>query len=163
MARAWRRGISINNTTNADFGSVALTSINPGESILHSFWSFQCWGVWGSLPTFPIGSAILRAGLIVNDILATPLYPIFNAGDQWMDMCTVKPEGNIATSTNVDWAYIWSTGQSDRETTVHRKNLNISGTLGVWVNWEFNLSSDTVAGFAVGGWNASLDCYVDTP
>lgn len=163
MPRSWTRGVSSNNNTFGYYGYVAMGTLEPGDTLLHTFWSFSCWGVWGSLDTFPIGSAICRAGIIVADALAaSPPTPITNASDPWIDVCTVVPVGQIATSTNVDWSYIWSTQPSDRDSVIHRQNDNVSGTLSLWLGWEFNLPGDQVSGFAVGGWNCSVDAYIDT-
>lgn len=164
MSRAWNRQVSANNNTFGYYGYVSLGSLNPGQSVLKTFWSFSCWGVWGSLDSFPIGSAICRAGLIAWDILdPSPPTPITNASDDWMDLCTVVPVGQIATSTNVDWSYIWSTQPSDRRSVIRRKNEGSSGTLGLWIAWEFSLPGDQVSGFGVGGWNCSQDAYINTP
>ena len=163
MTRAWVRETSINNTAIADKGYVSMININPGQSILHSFWSIDIWGTWGSVNQFPPGSSIIRAGLLVNDILAAPKYPITDRQLPWMDLVSLHPIGQIATSTNVDWQYNWNNGYTDREVKVHRKNLNISGTLGIWLNWEIMVAADAFAGFDIGGWSATLDCYIDTP
>lgn len=163
MTRAWVRETSINNTAVPDKGSVSMTTLMPGQSIVHAFWSIDIWGTWGSINQFPPGSSITRAGLIVNDVLAAPLYPITDRSSQWMDLVTLHPIGQIATSSNVDWQYNWNNGYSDRDVRVHRKNLNVSGTLGVWINWEIQVAADALAGYDIGGWSCTLDAYIDTP
>lgn len=164
MSRAWVRGVTANPNTFGYYGFVNMATLMPGQSVLHHFWSFTCWGVWGSLDSFPIGSAICRAGIVFADLpMASPPTPITNADADWIDLCTVVPVGQIATSTNVDWSYIWSTQPSDRESTVHRKNEILVGTKAVYLAWEFSLPGDQVSGFAVGGWNASYDGYINTP
>ncbi|MGH3784765.1 MAG: hypothetical protein ACRDRO_30175 [Pseudonocardiaceae bacterium] len=155
--------MSVDNNSFGYYGYVAMGTLNPGDTLLHTFWSFSAWGTWGSLSTFPIGSSICRAGIIVADALAvSPPTPITNEGDPWIDMTTVHPHGQIATSTNVDWSYLWDTGLGDRDSVVHRQNDNVSGTLSLWLGWEFDVAPNAVSGFAVGGWNCSVDAYIDT-
>ncbi len=163
MTRAWVRETSINNTALVDKGSVSMTTLMPGQSIVHAFWSIDIWGTWGSINQFPPGSSITRAGLIVNDVLAAALYPITNRSSPWMDLVTLHPIGQIATSSNVDWQYNWNNGYTDRDVLVHRKNNNISGTLGVWINWEIQVAADSLAGYDINGWSCTLDAYIDTP
>lgn len=163
MTRAWVRETSINNTATPDKGDVSMITLAPGQSIVHCFWSIDIWGTWGSINQFPPGSSITRAGLIVNDVLAAPLYPITNRNSSWMDLVTLHPHGQIAISSQVDWHYQWDTGLSDREVRVHRKNTGSSGTLGVWINWQTQVAADALAGYDIAGWSCTLDAYIDTP
>jgi hypothetical protein len=163
VPKAWTRGVSINNNAFGYYGYVPMARLQPGDTLLRTLWSFNAWGLWGSLDIFPPGSSICRAGLIAWDILDPDVpTPITNASDDWIDLCTVTPIGNITTSTNVDWSYQWATGPGDRDSRVHRKNPGPTGTLNVYVSWEFQVASDAVSGFGVGGWNVACDLYIDT-
>lgn len=162
MPRAWTRATSINNNAFGTFGYVSLASLFIGNTVLHSYWSLNLWGTWGSVAQYPPGSSIVRAGLIAEDILsASPPTPITNESHPWMDILTLQPIGQIAISTNVDWSYTWNTGQGDRNVKVRRKNQT-TGTQGLWVAWEISVAADALAGFAVSGWSATLDAYIET-
>lgn len=163
MPRSWNRSVSVNQNSFGYYGYVGGPILTPGDTVLRTFWSFNAWGLWGTLDTFPPGSSICRAGIVLSDVTnPSPPTPITNIGADWMDLTTVTPIGQIATSTNVDWSYQWTTGPSDRDSKVHREVAAGAGSYFVLLSWEFQVAPDAVSGFGVAGWNASIDCYIDT-
>lgn len=163
MSRAWSRAFYSSAATTGTYGGTQLITLTSGQTAMHSFWNINVWGTWGSVAQYPPGSSLMRAGLVVaaSGLAGDANTPISQPSADWMDITTICPVGQIATSTNVDWQYNWQL-PVDRDVVVQRKN---SGTtsLGIYVAWEFVVASDAVSGFSMGGWSASIDTYINTP
>lgn len=164
MTAGWVRATQTNQNNSGFFGSLEMIGTTPGQTILHTFWNINIWGSWGSVAQYPPGSSICRVGLVFDTAGIAPAStptPITNASADWLDITTLCPVGQIATSTNVDWQYNWQFEQ-DREVTVKRKNTT-AGNKSLYMAWEFTVASDALSGFTLNGWSSSIDAYVNTP
>jgi len=163
MSRGWVRATGTFPGVNNFFDGVEAIVVSSGQTVLHAFWNINIWGSWGSVSQYPPGSSICRAGIGFFDdgIGGTTNTPISQASADWMDITTICPVGQIATSTNVDWQYNWQFEQ-DREIKVQRK-ANTATDMGLYIAWEFSVASDAVSGFNLPGWSFSIDAYVNTP
>lgn len=164
MPRIWSRSHAGNVNNAGYYGAVEMIPLDPGATILRTLWSINLWGTWGSVNQYPPGSSLCRAGIIIADPglpLALIPTPISQADEEWMDLVTLIPVGQISTSTNVDWQYNWAT-PVDRNAKAQRKNETISGQ-SLYVSWEFEVASDALSGFGVLGWSSAADSYLNEP
>lgn len=164
MTRFWARALTVNQNNSGFYGSAEMTSIDPGLTILRTLWSINLWGTWGSVDQYPPGSSIARAGILVAqaglDPSATPT-PISQPDLPWLDLVTLIPVGQIATSTNVDWQYNWAT-EEDRNAKSQRKNVT-AGPESLYLSWEFSVAADAISGFGMLGWSGATDSYINSP
>lgn len=164
MSRIWARTLAVDDNNSGYYGSKEMSGLNVGSTILRTLWSINIWGTWGSVDQYPPGSSICRAGIIVAEAglapSATPT-PISQDTENWMDLVTLIPVGQIATSTGVDWQYNWAT-LPDRNAKAQRLN-DTAGDQSLYLSWEFLVAPDSVSGFAVLGWSGATDAYVNIP
>lgn len=148
MARPteWRRTTFVQDTANF-FGHVPGIAVQPGETVIKTFWSLSVWTVNGNEPTYPPGSSLLRAGIIF-DSFASPAgnTPVSQADALWMDLTTMPWHTDLEETTEVDWLTTANTGPSDREAAAMRKN-DFAEPYTVYVSWELAPSSLQKSGF----------------
>jgi hypothetical protein len=164
MGRIWARTLAVDDNNSGFYGSKEMSGLSNGSTILRTLWSINLWGTWGSVDQYPPGSSIARAGIIVAAAGLAPAdtpTPISQAEDDWLDLVTLVPLGQIATSTNVDWQYNWMTLE-DRNAKAQR--LNDTGSdQSLYLSWEFTVAPDAISGFAMLGWSGATDAYVNIP
>lgn len=164
MTRTWARSLTVNQNNSGFYGHAEMISFNDGLTILRTVWSINLWGTWGSINQYPPGSSICRAGIIVGPSGLAPgstPTPISQASEEWLDLVTLVPVGQIATSTNVDWQYNWAT-EVDRNAKAQRKNTS-GAQESLYLSWEFSVASDAIGGFGMNGWSGATDSYINSP
>lgn len=164
MSRAWTRGVSTNANTFGYYGYVPLGTLAPGQTLLRTLWSLQLHKTYGDFDYFPPGSSICRAGILVTSTTEAgyPQTPISNESANWVDLVTLPPQVDLAVSTDTNWFLQWNTGNTDRNSVVHRLN-STAATQQLLLAWEFQVTTDSASGFGVDGWNCSVDAYINTP
>ena len=161
MAGSWARSLTVNDNNSGFYGSAEMVSFSPGSTLARSVWSINLWGTWGSVDQYPPGSSICRAGIIVAESGLAPgdtPTPISQGYLPWVDLVTLVPVGQIATSTNVDWQYNWAT-PIDRNAKAMRRNDTVDN-VAVYLSWEFSVASDALSGFGMLGWSGAVDAYL---
>jgi hypothetical protein len=140
MARntRWERAYGL-TTDQSYYGTAEVVKgLQPGETILRTFWSFSAWATYGSTNVYPPNSSVTRAGLIVLEPGIPPNTadtPISQAGSDWYDITTITWDGNISTSTNVDWLVYGNVPGREQDTRAMRKITNPAGA-SIYLGWE---------------------------
>lgn len=164
MGRIWARTVTAGAPFSGFYGHAEMFGLNVGSTLLRTVWSINLWGTWGSVDQYPPGSSIARAGIIVAPSGLAPgdiPTPISQASSEWIDLVTLEPVGQIATSTGVDWQYNWYT-DPDRNAKAQRTNSS-AGDESLYLSWEFLVAPDAISGFGMLGWSGATDGYVNIP
>lgn len=164
MSRIWGRTVTAGAPFSGFYGHAEMLGFNDQSTILRTLWSINIWGTWGDVDQYPPGSSICRAGIIAAPSGLSPgdiPTPISQASSEWMDLVTLVPVGQIATSTGVDWQYNWATVE-DRNAKAQRHNTT-GADESLYLSWEFLVAPDAVSGFAVLGWSGATDAYINIP
>lgn len=160
MARGWVRS-SVNNGNN--FGVAGLwpmVTIQPGQTVLRSYWNIGLIGTYTNPGQFPPGGSYLRVGLSYNDpAVETPL-PISNADADWMDIETLQASTVLASSVDNIWHLQWNFPK-DESVKSQRKNTTAVDHV-LQVSWEFG-TFEPMTNFSVPWWYATVDAYINTP
>lgn len=163
MARPteWRRSTFVQDSANY-YGYAPGEAVEAGETVLRCFWSLSVWNVYGDQPTYPAGTSLLRAGIIL-DSLSSPAHntPVSQANVDWMDLTTMPWNIELMEAVNADWLVRANTGPTDRDSRAMRKNT-LTTTQTVWVSWELATSSLQVSGFDFYA-SGSVDILVALP
>lgn len=166
VVAAWIRSTNTNVRNNGFFGSSENISLNPGETVLRSFWNIGLTLTQTNPDQYPPGSSILRVGLCWAEsglaALSTPT-PITNGDDaDWLDIETLAPYSVVlASATQNIWQINWAFPK-DEDVRSMRKNKNAAGNMGLYVAWEFALDAE-VSGFTIPWWYSSTDAYINVP
>jgi hypothetical protein len=165
MTDGWARSTVTNPNSFGFYGSYELTSLHPGQTLLRSWWNIGMFDTTSGTGSWPPGSSILRAGVVLaapglNPETTVPT-PITNADADWLAITTVNASLlQLAVAVDVSWQTNWGF-PIDLSIKSQRKNATAENQ-SLYVAWEFALSgADT--GFGVNGWWASLDALIRTP
>lgn len=164
MSRNWDRFLAVNVNNNGFYGWAEGPALDISWTLLRSLWSINLWSTWGDTDQYPPGSSIARAGIIAAQSGLTGVdvpTPISQSGEEWIDLVTLIPLGQIATSTGVDWQYNWSILE-DRNAKAQRFNQTDTPQ-SIYLSWEFIVASDAVSGFSMLGWSGAVDAYLNKP
>lgn len=148
MARPtqWRRTTFVQDTLNY-FGHVPSIAVEPGETVIRTFWSLSAWIVYGDTANYPAGTSLLRAGILF-DTFVDPTFdtPVSQPDSEWMDLTSCPWHTQLAVSAEVDWLVTANTGYTDRDARAKRLNdTDVPYT--VYVSWELATSSLQAVGF----------------
>lgn len=164
MADGWVRATASNPNNSGFFGSVPLIGVQPGQTVLRSWWNVGLYYLSADENVYPPGNSILRAGVVYADEGLTPLEtptPITNADDDWMAITTINPTVvQLSRATNVAWQINWGF-PIDLSIKSQRRN-DTEGNKTMYLAYEFGLSGQ-IAGFALSGWWCSIDALIRTP
>jgi hypothetical protein len=162
MVDVWTRASHAAAATNPYWGGAGLVPLLPAQTVLRSWVNISVWGIWAPQPNYPPGDSILRAGLIVDDAVASSdATPISQENEPWMWIGTLHPSHvQLSRATDVNWFIQWAL-PADQSVKAQRKHSGPNNQV-LRVAWEFELSR-AVANFSVQGWNASLDCLIRNP
>jgi len=163
MSRQWLRITQTNQNNSGFFGSLEMTTVNPGDTVLRSYWNIGLIGTWVNPGQYPPGGSILRVGLGYFesglDPLDTPT-PITNGDVDWLDIETLHPRAEFTSATDLIYMLHWDFPK-DESVKSQRKNAT-GGDMALYVCWEFNLH-DEISGFTIPWWTSSVDAYINTP
>jgi len=163
MSRQWLRITQTNQNNSGFFGSLEMTTVNDGDTVLRSYWNIGLVGTWVNPGQYPPGGSIARVGLGYFesglDPSVTPT-PITNGDADWLDIETIHPRVVLASAVDNIWVLNWDFPK-DESVKSQRKNLT-GGDMALYTCWEFNLH-DEVSGFTMPWWTSSIDAYINTP
>lgn len=164
MVDGWTRATASNPNNSGFFGSVPLILVQPGQTVLRSWWNLGLYYLSSDENVYPPGNSILRAGVVydVADLapLSTPT-PISNADADWMAITTMNPTGvQLSRATNVAWQINWGF-PIDLSIKSQRRN-DTAGNMTMYLAYEFGLSGE-ISGFTLTGWWCSIDALIRTP
>lgn len=164
MADGWVRATASNPNNSGFFGSVPLILVQPGQTVLRSWWNLGLYYLSSDENVYPPGNSILRAGVVYAaeglEPLETPT-PISNAGDDWMAITTMNPTGvQLSRATNVAWQINWGF-PVDASIKSQRRN-DTENDMTMYLAYEFGLSGE-IEGFTLTGWWCSIDALIRTP
>lgn len=163
MSREWLRITQTNQNNSGFFGSLEMTTVVPGDTVLRSYWNIGLIGTWVDPGQYPPGGSILRVGLGYFesglDPLDTPT-PITNGLADWLDIETIHPRAEFTSAVDLIYMLHWDFPK-DESVKSQRKN-GTAGDMALYVCWEFNLH-DEISGFTIPWWTASVDAYINTP
>jgi len=163
MSREWLRITQTNQNNSGFFGSLEMTTVSPGDTVLRSYWNIGLIGTWVNPGQYPPGGSILRVGLGYFesglDPLDTPT-PISNGLSDWLDIETIHPRAEFTSAVDLIYMLHWDFPK-DESVKSQRKNAT-AGDMALYVCWEFALN-DEISGFTIPWWTASIDAYINTP
>jgi hypothetical protein len=160
----WVRATATNPNNSGFFGSVPLILVQPGQTVLRSWWNLGLYYLDSDVDQYPPGNSILRAGVVYAEEglmpLATPT-PISNADADWLAITSVNPYGvQLSRAVNVAWQLNWGF-PIDLSIKSQRRN-DTEDDMTLYLAWEMSLD-DEVSGFTMNGWWASMDSLIRTP
>jgi len=164
MADGWVRATATNPNNSGFFGSVPLILVQPGQTVLRSWWNLGLYHTLSEAEEYPPGASILRAGVVYAEAgleaLETPT-PITNADADWLAITTMNPLQFVLSQATVNaWVTIWGFPIDLSIKSQRRNDTEDDQTL--YLAWEMSLENE-VSGFTMTGWNCSIDAYVRTP
>lgn len=163
MTRQWLRITQTNQNNSGFFGSLEMTTVSPGDTVLRTYWNLALIQTLTNPGQYPPGGSICRVGLGYFesglDPSVTPT-PITNGDVDWMDIETLHPRVVLASAVDNIWQLNWDFFP-DQSVASQRKN-GTAGDMALYLAWEFNLH-DEVSGFTIPWWTGSIDAYINTP
>ena len=164
MVDGWTRATASNPNNSGFFGSVPLILVQPGQTVLRSWWNVGLYYLSTDENVYPPGNSILRAGVVydVADLepLSTPT-PISNADADWMAITTMNATGvQLSRATNVAWQINWGF-PIDLSIKSQRRNDTMANRT-MYLAYEFGLDGE-IMGFTITGWWCSIDALIRTP
>lgn len=161
MARSghWQRLMGQNFAPDYK-GFTAMGEVAPAETVVRTFWAFNCATTLPSTTSFPPGSAFVKVGLILRPPGAvTMVNPIDDPNEDWMDVMTCPWRGNIATSVNIDYQCFAGFGGPDKQARAQRFNASGTDYLQLYISWMSWFGQDTDNSF-VFYTTTSADAYI---
>lgn len=158
---SWLRGVRVDGPNGGFYGASQPIGVNVNQTVLKSYWNIGIYGTWGDVAGYPPGSSILRAGLLMAEnelpLQDTPT-PISNPEADWLDIETINPYVVYGVSNANNWNVRWGF-RFDQQVKAMRRNRGPE-LQGLYVSWEFQLGSNRVDPFIIGGWNCSVDALL---
>lgn len=165
MVDVWSRSGATRPSNNGFYGGIQLVTVDPGQTVLRSWWNIEIWGTWADVAAYPPGSSLLKAGLVYDDDALTEAQmstPWTNDTADWMALSVITPRVvQLSRATNVAWQINWGFPQDQSAKSMRRNDEAFNK--GVYLTWEFALGPDRIANFAVTGWSCSGDLLMRSP
>lgn len=163
MALIWNRNATTTPTNNGTWGHWHPDQhVLIGQTAIRTYWSAELWTTYADVGSYPIGSSLIRAGLIMlppgtqeSDIPS----PISQGNEDWMDIRSLHPRVQIAQAAGTAWQIEWPLYEQDVKSMRKARDLDLAP----FVVWEMQVGPGAVSGFVVAGWWVSVDVLKKIP